>query len=321
MPLTDQAARRAWPILAIGALLLVGCGPRPKAVRIDGSSTVYPISEAVFEEFSKANPGSRITVGLSGTGGGFQKFIAGEIDICNASRPIRETEIAACEEAEVEYVELSVAFDGIAVVVNPQNDWCDRLTVDQLASIWRPGDHAISWADIDPAWPDKPIKLYGPGTDSGTFDYFTKAVVGKEKSCRPDFTASEDDNVLVTGVSKDKFALGYFGFAYYTENAKSLKLVGIKPPAPEAATEDAGSDEGYIVPTVKTIRTNSYRPLSRPLFIYVRKDSLLWPDGKEFVDFYLANAGALAGEVGYVAVSDEVAEQNQAAITDLVGAE
>ena len=297
--------------VATGALLIAcalnaGCGKPAEKIRIDGSSTVYPISEAVAEVYTRANPGARVTVGLSGTGGGFQKFAAGEIDICDASREIRESEIEACKESGADYVRLSVAFDGIAIVVNPENDWVDCLTVEQLASIWRPDDPVQNWSDLDPDWPEKPIKLYGPGTDSGTFDYFTKAIVGEEKASRADFTASEDDNVLVTGVSQDTYSLGYFGLAFYTENADRLRLLGIQ------------AEEGECVqPTLETVRTNEYRPLSRPLFIYVRSDLFARPSGKAFIDFYLENAGELAEEVGYIEVSEEVAAENAAALDSL----
>lgn len=287
--------------LLAGLPLLVGCG-RQESIKIDGSSTVYPISEAVAEAYREERPDVRVTVGLSGTGGGFKKFTAGEIDICDASRAIMPEEAKILDDAKVPYTELSVAFDGIAIVVNPENDWCGTLTVEQLASIWRPLDDSpvMKWNELNPAWPDEEIKLYGPGTDSGTFDYFTEVIVGEAKSCRSDFAASEDDNVLVTGVAADKYALGYFGFAYYEENADRLKLIAVAQGEAEA-----------IKPTVEAIRSNDYAPLSRPLFIYVRNDLLSNPEGLEFVDFYLKQAGKLAGEVGYVPVSDEVAAENQ----------
>ncbi len=292
--------------LSLGVSSLVGCGQQPKAIQIDGSSTVYPISEAVAEEFSKARPDVRVTVGLSGTGGGMKKFIAGEIDICDASRPIKNSEKEACEAAGVEYVELSVAFDGLAVITSKENDWCDSLTVEQLKQIWRPENPTSRWNELNPEWPDEEIKLYGPGTDSGTFDYFTEAIVGKSGASRPDYAASEDDNVLVTGVSEDKNSLGYFGFAYYIENADKLKLLGVKPADGEAVT-----------PSLETVRSNAYRPLSRPLFIYVRKSCYEKPEGKDFVSFYLEKASELATEVGYVPVSEEVVAANSAALVSL----
>lgn len=276
-----------------------GCSPRAESIKIDGSSTVYPISEAVAEDYREERPSVRVTVGLSGTGGGMKKFAAGEIDICDASRDIQSSEIKALKEQEAGFIELSVAFDGVAIVVNPENDWVDCLTVEQLASMWRPENPANKWSDIDPAWPDEMIKLYGPGTDSGTFDYFTKEVVGEEKACRPDFAASEDDNVLVTGVSRDKYALGYFGFAYYAENKDKLKVLGIQNEAGEC-----------ITPSHETIRNNAYAPLSRPLYIYVRESLLARQEGAEFVRFYLDRTAELSSEVGYVPVSDEVMAVN-----------
>jgi phosphate transport system substrate-binding protein len=287
---------------ALVAVAALGCGPRAASINIDGSSTVYPISEAVAEAYREAKPEVRVTVGLSGTGGGMKKFAAGEIDICDASRAIKPEEVAALAESKTAFTELSVAFDGIAVVVNPANDWCESLTVEQLKSIWRPLDSepVNKWSELDPAWPDEAIKLYGPGTDSGTFEYFTEAIVGEAKACRSDFTASEDDNVLVTGVSEDKYALGYFGYAYYAENADKLKVLGVAQGEGEA-----------VKPSVETIRSNAYAPLSRPLFIYVRNDLLKTPSGAEFVGYYLERAGKLAEEVGYVPVSDGVAAENQ----------
>ena len=292
--------------LGLSLTLFAGCGQAPQEIQIDGSSTVFPVSEAVAEEFQKANSNIRVTVGRSGTGGGMKKFIAGEIDICDASRVIKDSEKKSCEEQGVDYVQLSVAFDGIAVVVNKENDWCDNLTVDQLNQIWRPGNPAKRWNEVNPEWPDEEIKLYGPGTDSGTFDYFTDAINGEEGACRTDFTPSEDDNVLVTGVAEDKNSIGYFGFAYYIENQDKLKLLGIQ------------DGEGEPVqPSMETVRSNEYKPLSRPLFIYVRKTSYERPDGKTFVDFYLDNAGEMAKEVGYVPVSDEVAAANRSALESL----
>ncbi len=290
--------------LAAGCLLatalLVGCGPKAESIKINGSSTVFPISEAVAEAYREVAPRVRVTVGLSGTGGGMKKFTAGEIDICDASRGIKESEIASLDTAGVGYTEFSVAFDGIAVVVHTENDWADSLTVDQLASIWRPEDPVNKWSDLDPSWPDEQIKLYGPGADSGTFEYFTNEIVGEANKCRSDFSASEDDNVLVTGVSGDKYALGYFGFAYYAENAERLKVLGI-----------AQGEGDPVKPSIDAIRSNAYAPLSRPLFIYVRNDLFERPSGQAFVKFYLENTGRLAGEVGYFAVSDEVAAENQ----------
>ncbi|TWT43342.1 PstS family phosphate ABC transporter substrate-binding protein [Botrimarina hoheduenensis] len=279
---------------------LVGCGPAAPSIKIDGSSTVYPLSEAVAEEFTRSGARVNVTVGQSGTGGGFKKFSALEIDLCDASRPIKPDEAKRCVAAGLDYLELVVAYDGIAIVVHPDNDWCAELSVDQLAAIWRPDGPVRRWNELDPAWPDHEIRLYGPGTDSGTFDYFTEEIVGEPRSCRPDFTASEDDNVLVTGISKDRHALGYFGFAYYEENAERLGLVGVKP------TDDAAA----VLPSLETIRSNAYTPLSRPLLVYVGRPVLERSVGLEFVRFYLANAGGLATEVGYVPVPTEIAEKN-----------
>jgi phosphate transport system substrate-binding protein len=298
-------------MLICGLLCLsIGCSQSPDgqdtsqdalsgAVRIDGSSTVYPITEAVAEEFRAAQPKIRVTVGISGTGGGMKKFTAGEIDVCNASRAIKDKEKAACAENGVELIELEVAFDGLAVVINPENDWCECMTVDQLKELWRPESAVKKWSDLNPDWPDEAINLYGPGTDSGTFDYFTKAINGEEKASRADYTASEDDNVLVTGVLSDKYALGYFGYAYYSENRDKLKLLGV----------DGG--DGCKTPSEETVRALTYQPLSRPLFIYVRKSSLERPEVVALVKFYLENCGQLSTDVGYVPVSDEVAAQNQ----------
>jgi phosphate transport system substrate-binding protein len=282
---------------------MVGCSSDAPRVKMDGSSTVFPISEAVAEEFRVVRPDVRVTIGQSGTGGGFKKFANGEIDICNASRRIKPEEAEHCSAAKIEHFELSVAFDGIAILVNPANDWCESLSVEQLAAIWRPNDPARSWSDLNPEWPDHEINLYGPGTDSGTFDYFTEVIVGTEKSCRPDFTASEDDNVLVSGVKEDHYALGYFGYAFYAENREDLKLVAVE--------REAGKP---VLPSVETIRSNEYAPLSRPLFVYVRGTTLQRPEGREFVEFYLQQAGAMSADVGYVPVPDEVAAANAKAL-------
>ncbi|MBI3468199.1 MAG: PstS family phosphate ABC transporter substrate-binding protein [Planctomycetes bacterium] len=247
-------------------------------VTIDGSSTVYPIMEAVAEEFQAAYPNVRVTVGIAGTGGGFKKFAAGEIDIADASRPIGEPEKQACGARGIDYLEFKIANDGLAVVANPRNDWVDCLTVAQLKQLWQPDSKVQKWCDLDPKWPAQPIKLYGPGTDSGTFDYFTEAIVGQQKASRPDYTASEDDNVLVTGIAADKYALGYFGYAYYAENQSKLKLLGV----------DSG--EGCIRPSAETVRGGKYKPLARPLLMYVKKSSLARPEVAAFVRFALSNA-------------------------------
>lgn len=264
-----------------------------KIVKIDGSSTVYPITEAVGEEFQKAKKGEiKVTVGISGTGGGFKKFCRGEIDISNASRPILKAEIEACRAGGVDYIELPIAYDGLAVMVNPKNDWVDKLTVEELKRIWEPAAQGTitRWNQIRPTWPNAPLKLFGPGVDSGTFDYFTEAIVGKAKASRGDYTSSEDDNVLVQGIAGDKYSLGYFGLAYYEENKDKLKLVPIVNPKTGKA----------VLPSHETVMNGSYQPLSRPLFIYVSVSSLKKPEVKEFVEFYIRNVPRLARQVGYI---------------------
>jgi phosphate transport system substrate-binding protein len=284
-------------VLVASASALLGLTLAPIAVqaagsiKIDGSSTVFPITEAVAEEFQKANPGSQVSVGVSGTGGGMKKFCAGEIDIANASRPIKESEMADCKAKGIRYVEMPIAIEAITVVVNPKNTWANNLTVAELKKIWEPNSQVKNWSQVRSGFPNQPISLFGPGTDSGTFDYFTEAIVGKSKSSRADYTASEDDNILVQGVSKDANALAYFGFSYYKENQQRLKAIGV----------DAG--KGPIVPSVATIKDQSYTPLTRPLFIYVSDKARNRPEMKKFISFYMQNAPKLVGEVGDVALS------------------
>jgi phosphate transport system substrate-binding protein len=269
----------------------------PPVIKIDGSSTVYPITEAVAEEFQKAGKGAvRVTVGISGTGGGFKKFTRGETDIANASRPILKKEMEEAKKNGIEYIELPVAYDGLSVMVNPGNNWITSMTVADLKKIWEPAAQGkiTKWNQVRPEWPDAPLKLYGAGADSGTFDYFTEAIVGKAKSSRGDYTASEDDNILVQGIATDKNALGFFGYAYYAENTDRLKLVAI----------DGG--KGPVLPSEKTIMDGTYQPLSRPIFIYVNKKSADKPEVKQFVEFYLKNASKLTKEVKYVPLSDEL---------------
>lgn len=265
-------------------------------VKVDGSSTVFPITEAVAEEFGmlKEHRRVRVTVGVSGTGGGFKKFLAGETDINDASRPIKQKEIDKAKKNGVKYIELPVAFDGLSVVVNKKNTWVDYLTVAELHKIWKPGSTVKTWKDIRSSWPNQKIHLYGPGTDSGTFDYFTEVINGKSQVSRSDFTKSEDDNVLVTGVAGDKGSLGYFGFAYYVENKDKLKVVPIKQ-----------GNKKPVAPTMTTINNGSYAPLSRPIFIYVNLKSAKKPEVHEFVRFYLKQAKELAKEVGYVPLPDQ----------------
>lgn len=295
-----------WLALIPGLLLLSACGGGSDntagggdgAVRIDGSSTVYPITEAVAEEFMGANPGVRVTVGVSGTGGGFGKFLRQEIDLNNASRPISEREVNEAEQAGIGFIELPVAYDGLAVVVNPENDFVECLTVDELRRIWEPNSEVDSWNDVRPDLPDQQLQLYGPGTDSGTYDYFTEAVVGESGASRTDFQRSEDDNVLVQGVAGDRGALGFFGLAYYEENADKLKLVGVDD-------GDPSNGEGCIEPTAETVGNGTYTPLSRPLLVYVRAASADDPAVANFVRYYLETAPALAREVGYVPLTPE----------------
>ena len=301
----DRLTRTLW-VLAPLALLAAGCGGGEGGadgtglsgmVAIDGSSTVFPISEAMAEEFQIANPGVRVTVGISGTGGGFKKFCAGETDISDASRPIKPTEIDLCTENGIEPIEIPVAWDGLTVVRNAGNDWATCMTVDELARLWQPGSTIRSWNQIRPDWPDEEVVLYGPDTDSGTFDYFTEAIVGEEDASRNDYTASADDNVLVVGVEGDAGSLGYFGFAYYEESADRLGAVAI----------DNGS--GCVLPSRETIENGSYAPLSRPMFIYVKPDALAKPQVRAFVEFYLDNATVLVPEVGYVPLAGEQYEE------------
>jgi len=299
---------RVLTIVAVPAVFASACGggtesapsSAPAAViAIDGSSTVFPITEAVAEDFGKADAATRVTVGFSGTGGGFKKFCRGEITISDASRPISTSELEACGQASIGFVELPVAYDGLAVVVNPKNTWATSMTVAELKKLWAPEAQGkvMKWSQIRAGWPDKAINLYGAGTDSGTFDYFTEAIVGKAKQSRGDYTSSENDNILVQGVSGDEFALGYMGLAYYEENQGKLKLIGIDDENPANGT-------GPIQPSFDVVRNGTYRPLSRPLFIYVSTNDLARPEVQKFVDYYLTNTGALSKEVGYVSLTD-----------------
>ena len=263
-------------------------------VKVDGSSTVFPITEAVAEEFQKVHPNVRVTVGISGTGGGFKKFCAGETDINDASRSVKQKEVSVASENNIQFIELPVAFDGLSVLVNPNNNFVDYLTVGELKRIWQPGSTVTKWSDVRAGWPDKPITLYGPGTDSGTFDYFTEAINGKSQACRPDFTASEDDNVLVQGIAGDENSLGFFGYSYYAENKSKLKLVPI------------GEGDKAVSPSETTINDGSYSPLSRPIFIYVSTAAADRREISNFVSFYLKNAPELVKEVGYVPLPNAV---------------
>ena len=276
----------------VAAAAAVAFPAQAQVVKIDGSSTVFPVTEAVAEDFQKEKRGKvKVTVGISGTGGGFKKFCRNETDISNASRPILQKEMAECRSAGVEYVELPVAFDALTVVVNPRNNFIKQLTVVEMKKMWEPSAQGkvTRWNQVNPAWPDQPMKLFGPGADSGSFDYFTEAVVGKSKASRGDFTASEDDNVLVQGVSRDANALGYFGFAYYVENKDKLKAVPIV------------NDKGQaVLPSLEAVEKGTYSPLARPIFIYVSVKGLGRPEVRELVQYYMTHGAKLAREVKYV---------------------
>ncbi len=282
------------------ALLLAACGPNGNRgglqgeVRIDGSSTVYPITEAIAEEFLIDQPDVKITVGVSGTGGGFNKFGRGETDINNASRPVKPQEAADCKRNSIGFIELKVAVDGLVVVVNNKNTWLKQISVEELKKIWEPGaqDKITHWSQVNPEWPDEEFHLYGPGIASGTYDYFTEAIVGKSGSSRGDYTASEDDNVLVQGIAGDKNGLGFFGLAYYEENKEKLKLVAV----------DNG--HGVVRPSAETVKNGTYTPLSRPVFIYVSGKAAQRPEVDGFVRFYLENASLLVPDVGYIPLTD-----------------
>jgi len=279
-------------LLAAFGMLGAGAAQAQSTVKIDGSSTVFPITEAVAEEFQKAKKGTtKVTVGISGTGGGFRKFCRGETDVQNASRPITKAEIAECQKNGVVFLEMPVAFDALSVVVNPKNTWLTQISIDDLKKIWEPSAQGkiTRWNQVNAAWPDRPIKLFGAGTDSGTFDYFTEAVTGKSKASRGDFTASEDDNVLVQGISRDVDALGFFGFAYYAENRDKLRSLPI--------SWKGGKPVG---PSFETVLDGTYQPLSRPIFIYVSTTAAKRPEVREFVEFYNKNAATLVKEVKYV---------------------
>ncbi|HHT9125063.1 MAG TPA: PstS family phosphate ABC transporter substrate-binding protein [Candidatus Brocadiia bacterium] len=275
-----------------------------EVIKVDGSSTVYPITEAVAEEFQKSERGkTNVTVGISGTGGGFKKFGLGETDISDASRPIKPTEVELCKKNGIEYIELPVAYDGLAVMVNPKNNWIDYLTVKELKKIWEPeAQRKITrWNQIRPDWPDKEIHLFGAGVDSGTYDYFTEAIVGKEHASRGDYTASEDDNVLVQGIATDVLAIGFFGVAYYENNKDRLKLVPIDDENPE-------NGKGPILPEYEDVLNGTYQPLARPIFIYVNKKSAERPEIQRFVEFYMKEGGELSKEVGYIALPEKAYE-------------
>ncbi|WP_284616621.1 PstS family phosphate ABC transporter substrate-binding protein [Aquabacterium humicola] len=287
--------KSAAAVLSLTALAwaLPQAAANAQVVKIDGSSTVFPITEGIAEDFQKAKKNAiKVTVGISGTGGGFKKFCRGETDISNASRPILKKEMDDCKAAGIEYFELPVAFDALTVVTNPKNSFLKQMTVEELKKVWEPAAQGkiTRWNQVNPAWPDAPIKLFGAGSDSGTFDYFTEAINGKSKASRGDYTASEDDNVLVQGVSQDVNAIGYFGYAYYAENQARLKAVAVADKGGKAA----------VLPSEKTVLDGSYQPLSRPIFIYVSAKALAKPEVREFVEYYLKETPRIAKEVKYV---------------------
>ena len=280
-------------------------------IDIDGSSTVYPISQAVAEEFMAKNDDVNVVVGTSGSGGGFDKLSRGEIDISDASRPIKDSEVEECKANGIDPLELTVAIDGLSVVVNPENDWCENITVAQLKQIWEPNSQVKKWSDVDSAWPDEEIRLFGPDTDSGTFDYFTDVICGEEGASRTDYTPSTDDNMLVKGVHGEKYSMGYFGYAYYVENQDKLKALGV------AAGDDLSA---AVKPTPETIEKGEYAPLSRPLFIYVNKSALERADVKDFVQFYLEEGQRFVEKVGYVKLSQDAVDSTLAALKAASGA-
>lgn len=301
------------PVLAALAMLVSACGDSSQnmatadsdtlsgTIQIDGSSTAFPVSQAVAEEFRKEQPNVQVNVGVSGTGGGFKRFTVGETDISNASRPIKDSEREAAAANGIEFIEMRIGTDGLSVMVNNANDFVDCLTVEELNAIWKPGSTINNWQDVRAGFPDQRLRLYGPDTDSGTFDYFTEEVNGDAQVSRADYTASADDNVLVQGIAGDRGSLGYFGYAYYQENQESLKVVAV----------DGG--DGCVTPEPSTIEDGSYKPLSRPLFIYVNAESLEKPEVKAFVTFYMDHGYQLTEEEGYVPVERSVYEANKAA--------
>lgn len=297
------------------AVLLTGCNAVPPGeltgeIKVDGSSTVYLITEAMASEFKKQHPYIYMNVGISGTGGGFKKFAAGETDISDASRRIKEEEAEACRKHGFDFLEFQVAWDGLTVVIHPENDWAREMTVEQLNTIWRDGSTVTKWSDVNPKWPAQEIKLFGAGPDSGTFDYFTEAINGKEKNSRKDYAASEDDNVTARGIAGNKYALGYFGLAYYEENKDIIAPVAVA----------AKGRKTFVKPSRETVLNQTYRPLSRPLFIYVKKQSLRQPHVQDFLRFYLRR-GDLVREARYIelAARDKVTQQEllDEAIRDL----
>jgi len=317
---TRLTVRYAIVVAAVAmALFAVACGEDEPAdtespaatlsgdVRVDGSSTVGPLTEAAAEMFQMENPDVRVTVGISGTGGGFEKFAAGETDLSDASRPIKDEEAQLLADAGIEFGYMTVAMDGLAVVVSPENDWCDSLTVEQLNMIWDADSEIDNWNQVDPSFPDVPLELFGPGTDSGTFDYFTDVINGEEGVSRTDYLATEDDNVAVQGVAGSKGGMAYFGLSYYEQNTDTLKVLAI----------DGGS--GPVTPSRETVQSGEYQPLSRPLFIYVNVASLERPEVAAFVQFYLDNLTQIAEQALFVPLTEEQTVESQAALDALLG--
>lgn len=320
----NPIARRLAAGLLLTALLGAACGNADTdpassdgggqsisgSISIDGSSTVFPIAQAVAEEFQIANPDAQISVGLAGTGGGFEAFCAGDIQITNASRPIEEDEASCLDKAGIEYTEFQVGVDGLAVVTHPDTDWVDCVTFDQLKAIYEPGSNVTNWSDVDPSWPNEGLNIFGPDPDSGTYDYFAETVAdpdAEEPTTRDDMTQSADDNVLVQGVEGETGSIGYFGFAYFEENSQGLKALEV----------DSG-DSGCVAPSSETVTSNEY-PLSRPLFFYVADDAMDIEIVSEFVTFWVQNAAEYATAVGYVETPDDVAAQNEQALEGLSG--
>jgi phosphate transport system substrate-binding protein len=285
-----------------------GGGDLSGRIQADGSSTVAPFTTRAAERFQQENSGVQVTVGVSGTGGGFERFCAGETDISNASRAIEEDEQAACEDSGVEYVEFQVANDALTVIANTENDWVDCLTVEQLKTIWGPDSRASSWADVDASFPGEDLALFGPGTDSGTFDYFTDAINGEEGASRSDYSASENDNVIVQGVSGEKGGLGYLGYSYYEENQDALKAL------------EVDSGDGCVAPSVETAQDGTYTPLSRPLFVYAKTSAFERPEVKAFVGYLLDNAVEIAEDTGFVPLTDEQVDKAQSDFESAGGA-
>lgn len=311
---TQPWPRRYAPLLL---LALLGCrsgSANPDTIQIDGSSTVYPLTEAVVEEYSKRQTGQKITVGISGTGGGFQKFCRDEIQLADASRPITAAERTRCGQNNVRFLSVEVAYDGLAVVVNSANTWAESMTVAELRRLWEPAAQGkiTRWNQLRRGWPDAEIHLFGPGVASGTYDYFTQVIVGKAHASRGDYTASENDNVLVQGVATDRLALGFFGLAYVDENKARLKIVAVDD-------GNAQNGNGPIAPTVETVRNKTYAPLTRPLFLYINQAAARQPAMRSFVGFYLDNIAKLAGEAGYVPLSRAESGRQRSAFDEFAG--